>query len=421
MSAGDSLLIIGAGHAGAELAFAARQQGWAGSITLLGDEPAHPYHRPPLSKTQLAAGAGAEPGWIRPPETYAKLAIEFMPGVHVERIDREKHLVVLHDGRTLPYSKLALCTGGRPRLLDVEGLRGVAKPRKLHYLRTHEDAAAIRAQLTPGAKVIIIGGGYIGLEVAASARKVHAAVTVLEAASRVLARVTGPQMSAFYQRVHEDAGVHIVTGAIVQRVTTDAAGAITSVICADGTSHAADLVLAGIGMLPNMELAADAGLDVAQGIVVDASSTTSDPDIYAAGDCTVQHSALYGRSIRLESVPNALEQARAAAAALCGNPRPNHAVPWFWSDQYDLKLQMAGLSDGHDTCVVRGSVTSRSLCAFYLKDGVLIAADAVNRPADFMQCKRALQDRVVVDAAALADEAVQLKSLLTQQPAPALS
>jgi 3-phenylpropionate/trans-cinnamate dioxygenase ferredoxin reductase subunit len=419
MSPGDSLLIIGAGHAGAELAFAARQQGWTGAITLLGDEGAHPYHRPPLSKTQLAVCAAGEPGWIRPPETYAKLAIEFMPGVRVARVARDKHHVVLQDGRMLPYSKLALCTGGRPRLLNVEGLDAGAKPRNLHYLRTHEDAAAIREQLKPDAKVVIIGGGYIGLEVAASARKAHAEVTVLEAAPRVLARVTGPQMSAFYQQIHEDAGVRIVTGAIVQRVTIDAAGAITSVVCPDGVSHAADLVVAGIGMLPNVELAVDAGLEVAQGIVVDASSTTSDPDIYAAGDCTAQHSALYGRSIRLESVPNALEQARAAAAALCGAPKPNHAVPWFWSDQYDLKLQMAGLSDGHDTCVVRGSVTNRRLCAFYLKDGVLIAADAVNQPADFMQCKRALQDRVAVDAAALADDAVPLKSLLAPQPAPA--
>jgi len=342
-----------------------------------------------------------------------------MPGVRVERIDRARHLVVLNDGRELLYTKLILCTGGRPRPLTASGLNPGAKPRNLHYLRTAEDAAAIRAQLTPGAKLVIIGGGYVGLEVAASARKADAEVTVIEAAPRVLARVTGPQMSAFYQQVHAQAGVRIMTGAVVREVATDASG-ITHIVCVDGTRIAADLVVAGIGMLPNVELAAAAGLEVTQGIVVDASSATSDPDIYAAGDCTAHHSTLYGRCIRLESVPNALEQARAAAAALCGNPKPNHAVPWFWSDQYDLKLQMAGLSDGHDQCVIRGSVKGRSFCAFYLKGGVLIAADAVNRPADFMQCKRALPERLAPDASALADEAIPLKTLLAKQSTPAI-
>ena len=284
MSAGDNLLIIGAGHAGAELAITARQQGWGGHTVLIGDEGVHPYQRPPLSKTHLAQDAPGEPVLIRPPEAYEKAGVEFMPGVRVARIERDAHKLVLEGGRELPYAKLALCTGGRPRLLTLPAFAGKT-PANLHYLRTGIDAAAIRANLQPGAHLVVIGGGYVGLEVAASARKAGATVTVLEAQPRVLARVTGPAMSAFYQQVHGEEGVDVRTGVGVQDVMLGASGAISEVICSDGTRIACNLVVAGIGMLPNVELAVQAGLVVEQGIVVNASSTTSDPDIYAAGDC----------------------------------------------------------------------------------------------------------------------------------------
>lgn len=317
----------------------------------------------------------------------------------------------------MPYTKLALCMGGRPRTLVLPGLDAGVKPHNLHYLRTLTDADAIRAGLKEGARLVVVGGGYVGLELAASARKFGAEVTVIEALPRVLARVTGAQVAAFYEAVHREAGVQLRTGLSVERAELADDGAITALVCASGERIAADIVVAGIGMLPNVELAQAAGLAIDGGIVVDAFSQTSDPDILAAGDCTAHHSALYNRHIRLESVPNALEQARAAASALCGKPKPNHAVPWFWSDQYDLKLQMVGLSQGHDACVLRGDPASRRFIAFYLKEGVVIAADAVNRPADFMLAKRLVAAGVRVDGPALGDESVSLKDRLPASPA----
>jgi 3-phenylpropionate/trans-cinnamate dioxygenase ferredoxin reductase subunit len=267
-------------------------------------------------------------------------------------------------------------------------------------------------------RLVIVGGGYVGLELAASARKLGAEVTVLEAMPHVLARVTSERVAHFYEAVHREAGVQVLTGFCVASAEREAGeagtAAITAIVGADGRRVAADLVLVGIGMLPNVELAQAAGLAVDGGIVVDEAARTSDPHIWAAGDCTVQHNALYGRRLRLESVPNALEQARTVAASLCGKPLPARVVPWFWSDQFDLKLQMVGLSQGHDACVIRGDVAARQFVAFYLKDGVVIAADAVNRPGDFVLARRLVGGAARVDAAALADEAVALKSLLAQ-------
>lgn len=418
MQAEDVLLVIGASHAGVELSMAARQQGWAGPILLLGDEAPLPYQRPPLSKAWLGGEADEEALLLRPQTAFDSAHITLRLGTRVRAIDRDARSVTLADGEVLHYAKLALCTGGRPRLLDVPGLSGCPQPANLFYLRNQADARAIRARLVTGARVVVIGGGYVGLEVAASARKLGAGVTVLEAQARVLQRVTGPQLSAFYEGVHCAAGVDVRTGAGVRRIecADDGSGhlAVRAVECADGTRIEADLVVAGVGMLPNSELAVATGLDVDEGggVVVDAYSQTSDPHIVAAGDCTVQHNALYGRRIRLESVPNALEQARAAASQLCGKPKPNQAVPWFWSDQYDLKLQMVGLSQGHDAVVLRGDVAARAFIAFYLQHGRVIAADAVNRPGDFMQAKRAVALGLRLDAAALADQHQPLKDLI---------
>lgn len=413
-----ALLIVGAGHAGSELAMAARQGGLAGRIVLLGDEADLPYHRPPLSKAYLLGQSDLAALALRPAKTYADANIEWRAGARATQLDRAARLLTLADGTQFSYDKLALCTGGRPRPWHCEGMDLQRPPTNLAYLRTREDADRIRAQLTPRTRLVVVGGGYVGLEVAASARGLGAQVTVLEAQPRVLARVAGEQVSRFYEDVHRAEGVEVRTGTAIAGVVCEG-GRITVVRCrhAEGAFDLpADLVVAGIGMLPNTELAQAAGLADANGIAVDELGRTADPHIVAAGDCTVQWHALYARQLRLESVPNALEQARAAASWLCGRPKPNHSVPWFWSDQYALKLQMAGLSQGFDACVVRGDPAARSFCAFYLQAGRLLAVDAVNRPAEFMQARRALAQPAVLDAARLADEGAPLKELFAPAP-----
>ncbi len=406
----SGLLIVGAGHAGSELAVAARQAGWEGSITLLGAEPSLPYHRPPLSKAFLCGKADAESLLLRPQSAYDQAGVTLRLGARMDHIDRLAHRITLADGTQLNYTKLALCTGGRPRPLVCEGVDAKDPPANLLYLRTQADAQAIQARLRPGARLVVIGGGYVGLEVAASALALGASVTLLEALPRVLARVAGPALSSFYEGIHRAAGVDLRTGVAVSRVET-AGGLITAVHCADGARFPADVVVAGLGMLVNLEAARAAGLAEEGGIPVDENACTRDADILAAGDCTLHHSALYGRQLRLESVPNALEQARAAAGWLGGKPKPYRSVPWFWSDQYDLKLQMAGLSQGYDRCVLRGDPGKKSFSAFYLQGDRVLAVDAVNRPADFMLAKRLLASPLHVQAD-LSDEAVPLKELL---------
>lgn len=419
MHSSDTLLIVGAGNAGAELAIASRQSGWLGAIVLLGDETHLPYHRPPLSKHFLSGKADAESLTMRPLSAYDKAGVTLRLETGAVAIDRAAKTLALSDGSHLPYTRLALCTGGRPRALVAEGLPVGAAPANLHVLRTQADARGLREVLGKGVRLVVVGGGYVGLEVAASARQLGAEVSVLEAQPRVLARVTGAELSAFYTQVHRQAGVDVRTGVAVQRIECDDVGRVCAVVCSDGQRLPADHVVVGVGMVPNVELAVAAGLAVDGGIVVDTLSVTSDPDIVAAGDCTVHDHVLYGRRVRLESVPNALEQARAAASGLCGVPKPNHAVPWFWSDQYDLKLQMVGLSQGFEQCVLRGQPEDRAFIAFYLRDGRVIAADAVNRPADFMVAKRLVVAAHRVDARQLGDVSIPLKQQLDAVPVAA--
>ena len=405
----DALVVVGAGTAGVELAFAARQSGWAGPIDLIGDELPLPYHRPPLSKAYLGADANRADLALRPQAAYDAAGITVHLGRRVRRIDRSAGRLALEDGGVIPYARLALCTGGRPRLLPVPGADTAAN---LHYLRTHDDAEAIRGRLRPGTRLVIIGGGYVGLEIAASARKAGTDVTVLEAQGRLLARVASPEISAFFARIHAEKGVVVRTGAGVSRIVHNSAGLACGVEF-DGETIPADAVVVGVGMLPNMELAQAAGLEVDGGIVVDALSTTSDPAIFAAGDCTVFDSALYGRRVRLESVPNALEQARAAALALCGRPKPNRAVPWFWSDQYEFKLQMAGLHEGHDQVVARGDMAGGDFTLFYLRNDRALAAVSVNRPGEFLWAKRMVAEARPVDPGMIADASIPLKASVT--------
>ena len=399
-------IIVGAGQAGSELATSLRQQGYTGRILLIGDEPHLPYRRPPLSKAFLAGEVGLETLFIKPAATYEKLGIECLTGVHVEAIDRMARKLRLSDGRTLHYDWLALTTGGRPRKLAIAG---ADKP-NVHYVRTIDDILRMREQFQPGKRLAIIGGGYIGLEAASIGIKKGLKVTVIEALPRVLARVTTPEVSAFYERIHRERGVELLTGIGVQALDGDEQ--VDAVVLADGTRVPADIVVVGVGLVPNTELAEAAGLEVSNGIVVDALARTGDPHILAAGDCTQHEHGFLGRRLRLESVPHAMEQARTAAGTICGRTDPYRAVPWFWSDQYDLKLQMVGLSEGFDRFVVRGDMNTNAFMTFYLKDGVVLAADAVNRPQEFGVAKRLVGERVPVDPVALADESVPLKTLL---------
>jgi 3-phenylpropionate/trans-cinnamate dioxygenase ferredoxin reductase subunit len=408
------VVIVGAGQAAGELTGALRQQGFTGQITMIGDEPHLPYRRPPLSKAYLSGDMTLEALFLKPAATYEKQGVDCRLGVSVRSIDRQAHQVSLSDGTTLPYDKLVLATGGRVRRLPLP----LADAPNVHYVRGIDDIQRLQPQFTQGRRLVIIGGGYIGLEAAAVGTKKGLQVTVIEAMPRVLARVTVPELSAFYERVHRGHGVDIRTGAGVQALEGEA-GAVTAVVLSDGQRVPADLVIVGIGLLPNTELAEAAGLAVANGIVVDAFTQTFDPDILACGDCTFHENRFYGCNMRLESVPNALEQARIAAGVLVGKPTPYAAVPWFWSDQYDLKLQMVGLSEGFDTFVVRGSMDANHFIALYLKDGMVIAADAVNRAADFMVAKRLVAERVVATPAQLADESVPLKALLAPAASPA--
>lgn len=399
-------VIVGAGQAGGDLASALRQLGYPGRIILIGEESAVPYRRPPLSKAFLSGDMAEEALYIKTREAYAKHDIELRTGLRVQAIDRAARTLTLADGGCLAYDKLALTTGGRPRRLD---LPGADKP-NVHYVRTIDDINRLREQFKAGKRLVIVGGGYIGLEVAAVGIKKGLQVTLVEAMPRLLARVTGPELSQYYEQVHRRHGVDIRLGAGVQAM--EGGSQVEAVVLQDGTRVPADIVIVGIGLIPNTELAEKAGLAVDNGIVVDLYAQTEDPDIVAAGDCTNHDNGFCGRRLRLESVPNASEQARVAAASICGQRIPHASVPWFWSDQYNLKLQMAGLSQGYDRAVVRGSMSADSFVAFYLRDGVVIALDSVNRPADFMAGKKMVAGRLRADPATLADETVSLKALL---------
>lgn len=417
MTGQEHIYIVGAGHAGGELAFALRQQGWGGAISIVGDEAHPPYQRPPLSKAYLKGEVAAPSLYLRQPAAYQKADIGLILSRRVERIGRAGKKLVFDDGREVTYSKLALATGGRARRMTLTDAPRAERTSNFHYLRNIDDVTAIRSRFEAGRRLVVIGGGYVGLEVAASAIACGVQVTVLEALPRVLARVTAPEMSAFYEQMHRDAGVDVRTNVEVTGLEFTADGSlVTGVHVTGGAMLPADFVVVGIGLLPNTELAQAAGLSVDNGIVVDEYAVTSDPDIVAAGDCTSHPSAFCGRRIRLESVPNAVEQARIAAATLAGKPRIYDAVPWFWSDQYDLKLQMTGLSQGYDQFVLRGSMSSKSFAAFYLREGRLIACDTVNRAQEFMVAKRLVAACRSFDPAALADESVPLKTLAGPPP-----
>lgn len=405
-SSNSTCLIIGASHAGAALATAVRKEGWAGRILVIGDETVLPYHRPPLSKALLMGEKTADQIEIFKAAVYEKSAIEFRLGISAESIDRQNKTVLLNNGESIAYDKLALCTGARVRRLDIPGsnLKGV------HYLRTLGDAQAIQAEVKPGAKAVIVGGGYVGLETAASLRKLGMEVTVLEMMNRILERVTAPELSAYYSDLHGRHGVSILVNA--QALELRGKDRVQQVVCNDNRVLDADLVIIGIGVIPNTELAAAAGLAIDNGVVVNDGAQTADPDIVAVGDCTNHPNDLLGYRLRLESVPNAMEQAKAAAASICGQHKPYHSLPWFWSDQYNAKLQITSLNRGYDRVVIRGEPSTDQFVAWYLKGDQVLAADCINSAKEFMVAKKIIGQKLALQDSDLADPAVDLNALI---------
>jgi len=400
------IIIVGAGHAAGQALITLRQKGFDGKVVLIGEEKYYPYQRPPLSKKFLAGELPAERLYLKPPSFYDQAGIELHLGTRAAAIDPATKVVSDADGACYHYDNLIIATGARVRELDLHGsdLPGI------HYLRNIQDVTAMHQRMHKGARLVIVGAGYIGLEVAAVAAGKGLQVTVIEMENRVMSRVVSSAVSDFYQAEHVKQGVNLM-------LATGLAGfsgskAVDRVELTDGTSVAADLVLIGIGVVPNVELARDAGLTVDNGIRVDESCRTSQQNIYAIGDCSNHPNPLLGRNLRLESVHNAVEQAKTAACNICGDKLAYAQVPWFWSDQYDLKLQIAGISQGYDQIVLRGNPADRSFSCLYLREGRLIAIDSINAPKDFMQSKALIGAREVISPNTLADTAVLLRDMV---------
>ncbi|MCU0890403.1 MAG: NAD(P)/FAD-dependent oxidoreductase [Sandarakinorhabdus sp.] len=399
------VVIVGGGHGGAAQAAQLRQKGFAGSIAIVTAEADLPYERPPLSKDYLAGEKSFDRMLLRPPAFWAERQVEVLTGTRVTAVDPAARRLATLAG-DIGYGTLIWAAGGDPRRLSCPGhdLAGI------HAIRTRADVDALKADLRPGARVLVIGGGYIGLESAAVLAKLGHAVTVLEAMERVLARVAGPDLSAFYQAEHRAHGVIIETGAQVLAITGDN-GRATGATLAGGRHVPADVIIVGIGIVPAVQPLLDAGAKGGNGVWVDDHCRTSLPGVYAIGDCALHANAFAGGAeIRLESVQNAADMAATVARALTGDPAPYHAVPWFWSNQYDLRLQTMGLSLGHDATVLRGDPATRSFSLVYLKQGKVIALDCVNAARDYVQGKVLVEQGVAVPLEALADASVPLKS-----------
>ena len=407
------ILIIGASQAGLQIATSLRDQGYEEKITLLGSEGAAPYQRPPLSKGYVMGEETAASLAFRAPAFYADRRIDLVTGKTAIAIDRLAHRVTAQDGAVFAYNQLALATGARVRLPPIAGLDA----KGVHTLRDITDAQAIKDDLAAVEEVVVIGGGFIGLELAAVAAKLGKKVSVLEAQDRLMARAIAPEVSAFYAAAHRRRGITLEFNVRIERVLNEH-GHAAGVLLADGRRFPARLVIVGAGVAPNLELAQACGLACKGGIEVDACARTADPRIVAAGDCTSQpHTFAHGAMIRLESVQNAIDQGKAAAASLLGRREPNAGPPWFWSDQGDLRLQIAGLSFGYDETVRRGDPASDAFSLFYYRGGKFIAADSVNRPTDHVVSRKLLELGLTLPQQVAADESVNLKSLLKARAA----
>ncbi|MEK9210936.1 NAD(P)/FAD-dependent oxidoreductase [Sphingomonas sp. 2378] len=409
MGASFDIVIVGAGHAGAQAAIALRQNGFAGSIAMIGDEPDLPYERPPLSKDYLSRDKPFERILLRPAGFWHERAVTMLLGERVETVDAARHLVTRRDGETIGYGTLIWATGGAPRRLTCPG-HDLAR---VHSVRTRADVDQMMAELDDVTRVAVIGGGYIGMEAAAVLTKLGKSVTLIEALDRVLARVAGEPVSRFFEREHRAHGVDVRLGCAVACIEGKA-GAASGVRLADGEVVPCDMVIVGIGIIPAVAPLEAAGARCGNGVIVDGSCRTILPDVYAIGDCAA-HSNRYadGAVIRLESVQNANDQAGTVARAILGSTDAYDAVPWFWSNQFDLKLQTVGLSTGHDQVVIRGDPATRAFSALYLKDGCVTAIDAINSVKDYVQGRALVMARARIDPARLADTDTPLKALLT--------
>ncbi len=410
MSDSPRIVIVGAGHAGGTAAALLRQYGHQGAMTLIGDEPLEPYQRPPLSKAWLKGEADGDSLRLKAPEWYGDNGVDVRLSQSVRAIDRATRTVSLGSGDVVSYDVLILATGARARRLAVEGvgLNGVVT------LRTAADAEVLKAVLAHQPhrikRLVVIGGGYVGLEAAASARSLGAEVVVVERESRILARVACTTLSTFFAAYHRQQGVEFILDAAVERLIGEN-GQVAAVQLGDGSRLDCDAVLVGVGAVPNDELARDAGLNCQDGVLVDLAARTSDPVIYAIGDVTRRPMPLYETLMRLESVPNALEQARQAAAAITRRPAPESETPWFWSDQYDLKLQIAGVPVGCTDIVVRGSATAPGFALFHMAGDVIRAVEAVNAPAEFLAGRQLIGRRAPVCRERLADRATPMRGV----------
>jgi 3-phenylpropionate/trans-cinnamate dioxygenase ferredoxin reductase subunit len=402
----STILIVGAGQAGAQAIDTLRREGFSGRLVLIGDEPDLPYQRPPLSKKFLSGEMAADRLPFRHRSFYDQHRVELKLAPRAVRLDAAARQVELADGEILAYDRLLLCLGAESRRLTCPGaaLAGV------HYLRGVADVAPIQAGIKPGARAVIIGGGYIGLETAATCRKLGCEVTVLEMADRIMNRVVAPPVSQYFAQEHLAHGVRIICDMRV--VCLEGEGRVERVVCADGSSHAADLVIVGVGAVATTGLASAAGLACDNGIVVDEYCRSSDAAIFAAGDCTNHPSLRFGRRVRLESVDNAFEQAKTAALNLLDRPVAHDRVPWFWSDQFDNKLLIVGLSQDYDTQVLRGDPASRSFSVCYLKGRELLAVEAVNHSKDYMAARKLIAERTSLRVERLADAELPLKEAI---------
>lgn len=400
------VLIVGGGHAGAQAAIALRQRGYEGTIAIIGAEPDLPYERPPLSKDYLAGKKSFERILLRPPAFWPDRSIELMLGTPVTSIDADAHRVVLDDGKCLGYRILIWAAGGMARQIDCPGhhLGGI------HSIRTRADVDQLASELAKKPRVVAIGGGYIGLEAAAVLASFGIPVTLLESQSRVLSRVAGEELSSFYEKEHRAAGVDLRTNVMVERL--EGATRVEGVRLADGSLIPADLVIAAVGILPAVGPLVAAGAQGGNGVTVDTYCRTDLPDVYAIGDCAAHPNRFAGNQIvRLESVQNAADQAATVAGAIVGSPQPYGSVPWFWSNQYDLRLQTIGLSAGHDAVVVRGEMSTRRFSIAYLRRGRILAFDCVNAAKDYVQARPLVMEHAKVSLASLADASIPLRAL----------
>jgi 3-phenylpropionate/trans-cinnamate dioxygenase ferredoxin reductase subunit len=400
----ETVVIIGGGQAGAQAAISLRKEGFGGAITLICEEPVLPYQRPPLSKTYLAGELAKERLLIKPAAFYDKAGIELLLGVRVDAIDTQLQLLHLDNQQSLSYTHLVFATGGRVRPLHCPGI----EHHHVHYLRTLADVDAMRDKFKPGKRLVIIGGGYVGLETAAVAVKHGLDVSVLVARPTALGRVTSKVVGQFFEQVHRSAGVNLQSNTDVKCLQGNDEEVV---LTTRGSLLSADLVVVGIGLLPNVELAESIGILCEDGINTDQYGRASIANIYAAGDCANHPNAIYQRRMRLQSVQNAIDQAKTVAATICGKDKPYTQVPWFWSDQYDLKLQTAGVNTGYDEIVLRGDPETRSFAAFYLRTGRLLAVDAINRPAEFVAARNIINKHLTVSATRLSDESIPAKAL----------